>query len=424
MRSIARLEILLSEIERDAELMSLTNAHAVTYRQASVWRSVDRVLISRPLLRRLNRVVGSAGFERFRNVVLCGLPTYEAVVGLRLTDPQYRADHLDSIVRRVVTLAAARFSGEYDSLTVMPNRLQLERAVKELAKITAEFADTDEANLMPVVMMMDLDNFKQANDTGGHPYGDALLRITSWRLQEFAKSLVRRGIKNVTVGRWGGEEFILCGLFSNSQAAVGIANELAESMANPPMTRTTDIDRAAQFSGDLQPPYPEPVLPVTMSIGGTIMARAETADKLDSVVEAAIGRADTAMYRAKITGKNRAVFFEDIAARHGRVLEHRVDAGVVVIDIGQYVGIREGDVFNVFPDDFARRAAYTFDDGRTSRKLGLFPELAVATIRVCAPPDRELAFCKLLEINTGVTQISKKAHVRRTAQGTPDPREA
>lgn len=84
----------------------------------------------------------------------------------------------------------------HDPLTGLPNRLSLQHALK-LALADAEHADHNLA-----ILYLDLDNFKEANDTGGHEAGDQLLCQVAKRLQEATR-------QGDLTARVGGDEFVV-----------------------------------------------------------------------------------------------------------------------------------------------------------------------------------------------------------------------
>ncbi len=130
------------------------------------------------------------------------------------------------------------------------------------------------------VMMMDLDRFKTINDRYGHDAGDAVLREFSRRLQENI-----RGVD--LVARFGGEEFFVAMPDVDEHAAAAAAERIRRAVEDEPF---------------LLPGADAPVQ-VTVSVGAAIATAA------DSDPEAIIKRADTALYRAKETGRNRVSFF-------------------------------------------------------------------------------------------------------------------
>jgi diguanylate cyclase (GGDEF)-like protein/PAS domain S-box-containing protein len=160
----------------------------------------------------------------------------------------------------------------YDVLTRLPNRaLFYDRMKQALAQA--------KRNQWTVgVMFIDLDRFKNVNDTLGHSVGDQLLQQVSERL---SKS-VRAGD---TVGRLGGDEFsIVLSNFSSTQDANLVAQKIMAGFDEPFQLEGTDI-------------Y------VTASIGITLYPD----DSLDQ--DTLIKNADAAMYRAKEAGRNSYQFY-------------------------------------------------------------------------------------------------------------------
>jgi len=150
----------------------------------------------------------------------------------------------------------------HDSLTGLPNRSLLVQRIDR----AIEMAPTGgQAGLL----LLDLDHFKQINDTLGHPVGDQLLKMVAERLLEG----VRPGD---TVARLGGDEFaILCPGLSDASVAEAVADRLAEALAAPfPLGQVT--------------------LHVEASIG--IALHPEHADGVDQLIQ----RADVALYQAKV----------------------------------------------------------------------------------------------------------------------------
>ncbi|MCU1494538.1 MAG: hypothetical protein JWO62_2302 [Acidimicrobiaceae bacterium] len=167
-----------------------------------------------------------------------------------------------------------RFQATHDDLTGLPNRLHiLERT--ELALRHARRRETTVAALF-----VDLDNFKDVNDTLGHRAGDELLCSITGRL----KATVPEG---ATLGRLGGDEFVvLLENLTEFGPAEALAWQMLDVLRGPFMLPGLD-DRP---------------LNVTASIG--------VAGGGDGSAEDLLRDADVAMYRAKWAGKNRVVRFE------------------------------------------------------------------------------------------------------------------
>jgi len=124
------------------------------------------------------------------------------------------------------------------------------------------------------VLVLDLDHFKQVNDTGGHAAGDRTLR----NVARVLRSIVRTGDDVV---RFGGEEFLILLHDSGIEGATGVADAVRQAIADMPPA-----------VGEVR---------VTASVGvGVFPSHGAT---LDEVVRAA----DLAMYRAKSDGRNRVV---------------------------------------------------------------------------------------------------------------------
>ncbi|MBX3665015.1 MAG: diguanylate cyclase [Burkholderiales bacterium] len=156
-----------------------------------------------------------------------------------------------------------------DMLTGLPNRRAfITRLEEEHARIR-RFPQQRAA-----VLMLDIDRFKQVNDTRGHPAGDVVLRHVA--------ELIRKGIREVDAcGRLGGEEFAVLLTGAAPAAAVEFAERLRRGIAAS----------AAMHEGC--------AIGVTVSIGVSALG------KDDGSADAALQRADRALYRAKESGRDR-----------------------------------------------------------------------------------------------------------------------
>jgi diguanylate cyclase (GGDEF)-like protein len=172
----------------------------------------------------------------------------------------------------------------HDSLTGLPNRaLILDRIDRMLARSRREHTEV-------AALFLDLDNFKDINDTLGHRAGDELLVSVGVRL----KSAVR---DNDTVGRLGGDEFVVLADGVSLEAGVGVvADRLLDVMATPFIISASKVP-----------------LNVSASIG--------IAEGDRPTPEALLQDADIALYQAKAAGKQRAVKF--VPAMQESVDHHR-----------------------------------------------------------------------------------------------------
>ena len=157
-----------------------------------------------------------------------------------------------------------------DSLTGLANRQKLSSCMAEAMIRSHQF------DLPFSVLLLDVDNFKNVNDTYGHLAGDAVL-------QALSAIIVKELRVQDTAGRWGGEEFLVLLPETGAEKAV----ELAENLRNKVSTHV--------FAADLH---------CTISIGVAEMRHGDTPDTL-------VHRADTALYSAKKAGKDRVVLEEE-----------------------------------------------------------------------------------------------------------------
>lgn len=197
----------------------------------------------------------------------------ETVTSIRFQGrPATLASFLD-ITHRKESEDTIRQLAYYDSLTGLPNRvLFLDRLTLALIK-----AERDEENL--TIMMIDVDKFKEINDTFGHNGGDLLLKEIGQRLTGFLR-------KSDTVARLGGDEFVALLPETGHEDDIGkIADKILDEIQKP-----LSLDgRSVQ---------------ATISIGLAFYP------KDGQTVELLLKNADRAMYRAKELGRNNYQVFD------------------------------------------------------------------------------------------------------------------
>jgi diguanylate cyclase (GGDEF)-like protein/PAS domain S-box-containing protein len=174
----------------------------------------------------------------------------------------------------------------HDTLTGLPNRVLLGERVQQMLDACPHGASV-------AVMFLDLDRFKEVNDSFGHEMGDGLLCEVAARL--------RRVIRPTDViARLGGDEFVVAAHCSTGQAAaVRIADKLLDVLTAPIQVGGIDVIVGASIGISM---YPQD---------------AQTRELLFQT-------ADTAMYRAKNAGRNRYRLFEPemtVATRERMALE-------------------------------------------------------------------------------------------------------
>ena len=166
----------------------------------------------------------------------------------------------------------------FDELTNLPNRRMLMDRLQTAVRSSARH------KLAGALLFIDLDNFKDLNDTQGHDVGDQLLQQVATRLGRCVRAVD-------TVARLGGDEFVV--MLEELSADVGEASAQADTVARKILAT---LNQPYYFNGQMHHSTP--------SIGVTLFF-----DHHHSV-EDLLKRADLAMYQAKAAGRNSLCFFE------------------------------------------------------------------------------------------------------------------
>lgn len=162
----------------------------------------------------------------------------------------------------------------YDAVTGLPNRTLFHETLRRTLVLAAE------KTMTTAIMFIDLDHFKNVNDTVGHAAGDELLRQFSSRLMQCVR--VRD-----TLGRLGGDEFAVILLLPNGpRGALQVVTKIRNALFTPFSLQGHEVT-------------------VTASIGITLSP--SDAGDTDTLVK----YADTAMYQAKRAGRDTYRFFTD-----------------------------------------------------------------------------------------------------------------
>lgn len=164
-----------------------------------------------------------------------------------------------------------QYLAHFDVLTGLPNRSRL----GEHLDFAINLAKRSSGSL--ALMFLDLDNFKDINDSLGHSIGDGLLVKLATRLRDMVRA-------EDTVSRWGGDEFILMLPNIDAQGAAQVARKLLEAISQPIHIERYDLNVSASIGIAM---YPDD----------------------GSNLETLSRNADTAMYRAKQEGRHSYRFF-------------------------------------------------------------------------------------------------------------------
>jgi len=230
-------------------------------------------------------------------------------------EPLYLVTQIEDIGERRASGEALAHQAVHDPLTGLPNRLYfVERLGRELTR-------AEQRHERIAVLFLDLDRFKVVNDSLGHSAGDRLLVAVADRLSTTMGP-------NDVVARFGGDEFtILCQNVTSEETAELVAERLAEAIARP----------VALIEGEVF---------VTASVGIAISG------SVNDTPETLLRNADTAMYRAKDLGRDRAELF-DAREHHravddlrtGNALHRAIERGEMRVHYQPMIKLDDGSLF-------------------------------------------------------------------------------
>ena len=210
----------------------------------------------------------------------------------------------DDITERHAAERHIRHMARHDPLTGLANRAYLmERLEEALSERAAAQAEAKEQGAL-ALLYLDLDRFKQVNDTLGHPAGDALLRQVAGRIRQSLRTGLD-GRSEDLVARLGGDEFVAMlrttpgGELDSRQIAARVGDRLVAALTAP-----FDLDGQVAHIGT--------------TVG--IALWPENGGSAEELLRAA----DLALYQGKSGGRGRYVFFEpsmDQEARRRRTIE-------------------------------------------------------------------------------------------------------
>ncbi|MEH8017305.1 EAL domain-containing protein [Rheinheimera muenzenbergensis] len=226
------------------------------------------------------------------------VPVYSghAVIKLPDMEPQIFCIDLD-LTERKQQAAELAFLADYDPITLLPNRQYFMQRVAEALQLAS--------NNHCAVLLLDLDNFKNINDSFGHSAGDELLRLVSQRLQRLC-------LPEHILARLGGDEFaVLVTKISGLAQLNLLTGKLMQALQQPCMlANKVEVIPAASLGIALWP---------------------EHATDPEGLLRAA----DAAMYAVKSQGRNNIAFYDaglTVQARQRVVMESRLRSA---INLGQ-----------------------------------------------------------------------------------------
>ncbi|MES2151658.1 MAG: DUF484 family protein [Pseudomonadota bacterium] len=193
-------------------------------------------------------------------------------------------EHMASIIaiclENVISNEMLKYIGLTDSLTGVYNRRYIDRRLLE------EIARARRQAYRISCMYIDIDHFKQVNDSVGHQGGDEVLREVANRI----KAELRL---SDALGRFGGEEFVVLLIDADLESSTMVAQRIRASIADTPFVLANGTE-----------------LPVSVSIGVATLDDFERDHAIEGVAQELVAHADSALYEAKESGRNRVVSFD------------------------------------------------------------------------------------------------------------------
>ncbi len=223
------------------------------------------------------RLIGDADPGHLVEAVSTILAETKTMVEMNLQLEQRLENSAGEIARLRNHLDDLKHEASTDALTQLANRKLFDQTLKQAA------VEADDSGRPLGLLMIDIDLFKQFNDTYGHPLGDQILKLVARTLSETLGA-------GDTAARYGGEEFAVVLPGRSLEEAVAVAEELRTQVAGRRVTNR----RTGQVLGQ-----------VTVSAGAATYAKGES---LGSFVQ----RADDALYLAKSRGRNRVMSQSDL----------------------------------------------------------------------------------------------------------------
>jgi diguanylate cyclase (GGDEF)-like protein/PAS domain S-box-containing protein len=226
----------------------------------------------------IEKVLGGRGETVVRNASGQTIPVQISASEITSEDPAFKGTIfvLRDITERKRAERRIRYLARFDALTKMPNRMQFQHLLQQALARGAKKSQG------LVLLYVDVDNFKDINDTFGHNAGDRVLETMSERVTRILPS-------GAVVGRLAGDEFAI---FAENE---GDAESLHEQAARLARMILNEVSRPLHLG--------EHEVEITASIG--IAACPKDADNVIDLIR----DADAAMYHAKRAGRNCYVFY-------------------------------------------------------------------------------------------------------------------
>jgi diguanylate cyclase len=257
MRSVAQLQAGLGELLRKlGDIAAQSSKSATEYYQALVAHEQE-----------LASIVDADTLRSVLEALKNSTASVRTNTSMLHTEIEAGREHMQSLHEQLDTLKGEALT---DPLTGLNNRRGFNRSCEHL------YGERNAACERAALLLVDIDRFKQINDTYGHLFGDQVLRAAARVIAACVKG------RDVAV-RFGGDEFLVLLPDTPVEGAMAVAEQIRAAFGRARIRRT---------GADT------PIEQVTLSVGVAVANPAETIEQLSQ-------RADQSLYRAKAEGRNR-----------------------------------------------------------------------------------------------------------------------
>lgn len=410
---LGRFEMFISELRDRCHMAASVVVFLVFRPDSDKWLDEDGHIVSDEAVTTcLNKTIKLRKYWRERSSSTTYFPVKKSdlvVMTISNSPPKKNTrEQIDTAINTSFTHAMDAYDASHDGLTGILNAKSIKNALHE-AVATSVSSQPEPVNSISdlsiqkqiALISLDIDHFKQVNDSFGHDYGDIVLMCFANRLKQVVlKMEEKHPSSSLSFGRAGGEEFLLIvsGLITED-----ILKDIAESMRksieidvlpNDLEWKELPFDRAPKA---LDFPHIADRR-ITTSIGISSIASPNPKSDTRTICSTLLREADAALYRAKAGGRNVVRDFLSIRQRYGTVLEHHKDTGVVITDIGTHVNVEPGHEFLVYHPDFTGDKPFIHSDGRSRKTLGYYPRHQSGRL-VVFDAQKEVSFCNAVELN-------------------------
>ncbi|MFZ6747949.1 GGDEF domain-containing protein [Undibacterium sp. Ren11W] len=330
-------------------------------------------------------------------------------------------------IQHVIERAINAFKVAHNPLTLLLAREAFYKRLSDSLHSISNNLDSDaegQENTLPqnlAIFALDIDHFKQVNDTYGHLYGDQVLKSFSIRMEKAAAKVknLAEGRVSIDLGHPSGEEFLVlivgtCTRDEILEWANLFRSEIADEVL-PSKTEWEDLSKNENLSMLILPIQQE--RSISASVGVAIHSPSTSISKDTDWIKYLLGLADSALFRAKAAGRNQVILFDDIVNTYGRVLEQDKRTRIVALDIGTNVGVEIGQEFKVFPTGLTGKRKFLVNDGRTSRAIGTYPKVELTRITIFNTQP-ELSFAFISDSNDHNIEIEPGAQLEAIPVGS------